>query len=86
MQGATALQNLVFIMENQNQNPTVRYRFTQKFGDDDSTNKEVFANVKDALLDLIQSGKELDFRAIDENPLSQMFKAKILSLYFQNTL
>ena len=62
--------------------PTVRYRFTQKFGDDDSTNKEVFANVKDALLDLIQSGKELDFRAIDENPLSQMFKAKILSLYF----
>ena len=29
------LSNLVFIMENQNQNPTVRYRFTQKFGDDD---------------------------------------------------
>lgn len=81
MQGATALKFGIYYGKSKS-DPTVRYRFTQKFGDDDITNKEVFANVKDALLDLIQSGKELDFRAIDENPLSQMFKAKILSLYF----
>ena len=36
------------------------------------------------MLELIKLGesKKLDFPAIDANPLSQMFKAKILSLYF----
>jgi len=36
------------------------------------------------LLDLGQKCAENtpDFSALDENPLSQMFKAKILSLYF----
>jgi Domain of unknown function (DUF3883) len=40
--------------------------------------------VKAALLDLVALGAAdvLDFAAIDANPLSQMFKAKILSLYF----
>jgi hypothetical protein len=31
---------------------------------------------------LIEAGKSLRFADIDENPLSQLFKAKILSLYF----
>jgi hypothetical protein len=40
--------------------------------------------VKAALLDLVALGAtdHPDFAAIGANPLSQMFKAKILSLYF----
>lgn len=56
-----------------------RYRFTKKFG---RNKKEAFDSVKLALLSLIRAGKSRDFHAIDNNPLSQMLKAKILSLYF----
>lgn len=58
-----------------------KYRFTQKFG---KTQDEAFKAVRVALLDLIQLGGKSnpDFEQIDSNPLSQMFKAKILSLYF----
>lgn len=59
--------------------PTRKYRFTKKYG---RTEAEAFKNVKAALLKLLQDGDALDFQAIDANPLSQMFKAKILSLYF----
>jgi len=57
------------------------YRFTQKFG---KTRDEAFKNVKKSLCDLVQLGAEsnLNFKAIDGNQLSQMFKAKILSLYY----
>lgn len=58
---------------------TMKYRFTQKFG---TSVKEAFDNVKAALLQLVNAGKSKDFEKIDNNPLSQMFKAKILSLYF----
>jgi hypothetical protein len=57
----------------------MKYRFTQKFG---TSKTEAFDNVKDALLSLVNAGKLKDFENIDQNPLSQMFKAKILSLYF----
>ena len=61
--------------------PTRKYRFTEKFG---TTEKDAFAAVKAALLDLVALGAadSPDFRAIDANLLSQMFKAKILSLYY----
>lgn len=61
--------------------PQKIYRFTRKFGE---TPKDAFRSVKEALLALARLGKapNLDFAAIDANPLSQMFKAKILSLYF----
>ena len=61
--------------------PTRKYRFTEKFG---TNEKEAFASVKAALLDLVALGASPrpDFKAIDDNPLSQMFKAKILSLYY----
>ena len=55
-----------------------KYRATRKFG---GNVEEAFTNVKKALIDLIDAGKVKNFRSIDENPLSQMFKAKILSLY-----
>ncbi|MDO8458488.1 MAG: DUF3883 domain-containing protein [Burkholderiaceae bacterium] len=61
--------------------PEKIYRFTRKFGE---TADMAFVSVKAALLELISLGeaKLLDFVKIDANPLSQMFKAKILSLYF----
>lgn len=61
--------------------PTVRYRFAQKYG---SSPPDAFANVKRAIIELVQLGaaRNPDFKAIDANPLSQMFKAKILSLYY----
>ena len=60
--------------------PAHRYRFVErKFG---HSKIAAFSAVKDALLRLIEDGRALRFEAIDKNPLSQMFKAKILSLYF----
>lgn len=61
--------------------PTHKYRFRDRFG---TNEKEAFEAVKAAVLYLVKLGAEEqpDFAAIDANPLSQMFKAKILSLYF----
>jgi hypothetical protein len=59
--------------------PDERYRFGSRWGD---TPEQAFDSVRSALLDLLRDGKEMKFQAVDENPLSQMFKAKILSLYF----
>lgn len=62
------------------QDAAVRYRFVEsKFG---HTKYEAFASVKASLLKLVRDGKAMRFQEIDENSLSQMFKAKILSLYF----
>jgi Domain of unknown function (DUF3883) len=59
--------------------PNKRYRSNVKFG---RKKEEAFENVKAALLELLLAGEKLDFQAITENPLSQMLKAKVLSLYF----
>lgn len=59
--------------------PNEKYRFGSRWGD---TPEQAFDSVHSALLDLLRDGKKLEFQAVDENPLSQMFKAKILSLYF----
>lgn len=63
--------------------PQKKYRVTRRFGETE-TRDDAFRSVKDTLLDLIRLGKaaQLDFSEIDRNLLSQMFKAKILSLYF----
>lgn len=78
MQGATAKKFGIYFGKTKS-DPTMRYRFAQKFG---KTENEAFDGVKEALLNLVKAGKSKSFREIDENPLSQMFKAKILSLYF----
>lgn len=78
MQGATANKFGIYFGKTKS-DPTIRYRFTQKFG---QTKNEAFDGVKEALLNLVKAGKSKNFSEIDENPLSQMFKAKILSLYF----
>jgi hypothetical protein len=80
IQGATAFKFGIYFGRTKSDSQQT-YRFTAKFG----KNKEVaFAAIKDAVLDLVQEGSRRDpnFSAIDGNPLSQMFKAKILSLYF----
>lgn len=78
MQGATANKFGIYFGKIKS-DPTMQYRFTQKFG---KTKKEAFDGVKNALLNLVKAGESKSFNEIDENPLSQMFKAKILSLYF----
>lgn len=56
-----------------------KYRFAKKFG---SNHKEAFLSVKSALVKLIKDAKAERYKEVDKNPLSQMFKAKVISLYF----
>ena len=80
IQGATSFKFGIYFGKTKS-DPTRKYRFTEKFG---ITEKAAFAAVKTALLDLVALGAAdaPDFAPIDANPLSQMFKAKILSLYY----
>ena len=80
IQGATSLKFGIYFGRTKS-DATRKYRFVAKFG---ATEKDAFAAVKAALIDLVKLGADEapDFAAIDKNPLSQMFKAKILSLYF----
>lgn len=82
IQGATASKFGVYFGKIKGESKKA-YRFTKRYGNSCS---EAFDSVKNALLELVNLGraKTLDFSAIDANPLSQMFKAKILSLYFPN--
>jgi hypothetical protein len=58
---------------------TYKYRFTSKFG---KTYQEAFKNIKTAILELISFGAKSDIESIIKNPISPMFKGKILSTYF----
>lgn len=78
IQGATASKFGIYFGKTKSA-PKKQYRFTRKFG---ANKSEAFQEVKVALLDLVKAGKSKNFSAIDSNGLSQMFKAKILSLYF----
>ncbi len=80
IQGATSEKFGIYFGKTKSDHNRI-YRFTRRFG---ATKEDAFRSVKDALLALIRLGQvsDLDFEAIDANPLSQMFKAKILSLYF----
>lgn len=81
IQGATANKFGIYFGKTKS-DPKKKYRFTQKFG---STKSTAFSAVKTALLSLIEDGETSNFAAIENNPLSQMLKAKILSLYFPET-
>lgn len=66
---------------------TERFRYTKKFSSglpNQGAERAAFSNVRKALVELVRDGESLDFHAIDSNPLSQMLKAKTLSLYFPN--
>ncbi|MET4489786.1 DUF3883 domain-containing protein [Bradyrhizobium sp. LA7.1] len=77
--GSTAFKFGIYFGKIQS-DPLRRYRFVEsKFG---HSKNEAFAAVKAALLQLTKDGAARRFEQIDFNPLSPMFKAKILSLYF----
>ena len=80
IQGATAVKFGIYFGRTKS-DPTRKYRFSEKFGRNASG---AFRGAKKALLNLVALGAATspDFARIDANPLSQMFKAKILSLYF----
>lgn len=80
IQGSTSSKFGIYFGKTKS-DPKKIYRFTRKYGE---TKEGAFRAVKTALLELVGLGGEnnLDFSAIDANPLSQMFKAKILSLYY----
>lgn len=80
IQGATAEKFGIYFGKIKD-DPSKKYRFTQRYGNDPD---EAFGTVKRTLLELVALAKArtLDFALIDKNLLSQMFKAKILSLYF----
>lgn len=81
IQGATAKKFGIYYGITKNDKHKKYHTAKNKFGDNE---KEAFKNIKQALIELISLGsaKKLDFESIDNNNLSQMFKAKILSLYF----
>jgi hypothetical protein len=59
--------------------PILKYRFTKRFG---NTYQEAFGNIKKAIIQLIEMGVSQDIEGIIANPISPMFKGKILSTYF----
>jgi hypothetical protein len=80
IQGATSRKFGIYFGKTKS-DPRLRYRYVNRFG---NTPETAFGSIKSALVDLVRmgAGAHLDYTALDSNPLSQMFKAKILSLYF----
>lgn len=76
--GATAFKFGIYFGKTQS-DPKMQYRFTSKFG---TTEDIAFQNVKSAILQLLETVKKEDLDGIRNNPLSPMFKGKILSTYF----
>jgi hypothetical protein len=75
--GATAFKFGIYYGHTKT-DPTQRYRYVKRAG---TTPTEAFEWVKRNLVELVSAGDALDFEAIEKNPLSQMMKAKVLSLY-----
>jgi hypothetical protein len=80
--GSTALKFGIYYGKTKS-DPKMKYRFSKKFG---KTPNRAFTSIKNSLIELINLGsaKTPDFELIDKNKLSQMLKAKVLSLYFPN--
>jgi hypothetical protein len=56
-----------------------KYRHASRFGD---TYQEAFEKVRQSILELLDAGKDENLNSIVKNPISPMFKGKILSTYF----
>ncbi|MFH1049270.1 MAG: DUF3883 domain-containing protein [Patescibacteria group bacterium] len=76
--GATAFKFGIYYGKTKSDS-TMKYRFTSKFGTNES---KAFQNVKSAILSLLRSAKNNNLDDIKNNPISPMFKGKILSTYF----
>jgi hypothetical protein len=80
IQGATSLKFGIYYGRTK-KDPQMRYRYQPRLG---LNEQQAYHHIKQHLLQLVALGeaRTLKFSAIDATPLSQMFKAKILSLYF----
>lgn len=58
-----------------------RYEWITRFGDDE---KQSFVNVKNCIVELIEAGRVGDCERIKNSLLSEMFKSKILYIYYPN--
>ena len=76
--GATAFKFGIYFGRTKS-DPIRKYRFRKKFGNDKG---EAFQKVKEAIINLLDAAKKEDIGSIRENPLSPMFKGKILSTYY----
>lgn len=56
-----------------------KYRHTKKFG---NNYIEAFESVKKSLIDLVIAGSQENLQALVSNPISTMFKGKVLSTYY----
>jgi hypothetical protein len=75
--GATAFKFGIYFGRTR-QDPKDEYRFRPHWG---HTRANVFAAVKQAIVDLLEAAANRDLNAIAENPLSPMVKGKLLFLY-----
>ncbi|MGB3254558.1 DUF3883 domain-containing protein [Buttiauxella gaviniae] len=82
IQGATADKFGIYFGKRKG-SPKVTWQHPTRMG---NNFEDAWQNTHNALIDLIENAqhKHPDFAKIDANPLTQMFKAKILSLYFPN--
>lgn len=55
------------------------YKFSSKFG---TSTDEAFSNVKDAIVSLLNAAEKENFKTIEENLLSDIFKYKLISTYY----
>lgn len=77
--GATARKFGIYFGVSKSEPDKYKWRITSRFGE---TKEEAFNNVKQAIISLINSAENNNLDEIRENPLSNLFKGKILSTYF----
>jgi len=78
MLGATAFKFGVYYGRTK-EDENYKYRFASRFG---KTYQEAFKEVRNSILHLLDAGEVENLEAIVKNPISPMFKGKILSTYF----
>lgn len=75
--GATAFKFGVYYGRTK-RDASERYRFATHWG---SSLKEAFASVKGSIVGLLRAARKGDLQSVDNNPLSRMFKGKLLFVY-----
>lgn len=60
-------------------NESHNYKFLTKFG---TSADEAFFNVKESIVSLLNDAEKENFKAIEDNPLSDIFKYKLISTYY----
>lgn len=77
--GATARKFGIYFGVSKSEPNEYKWRITSRFG---NSKEEAFNNIKSAIISLLDSAENNNINKIRENPLSNLFKGKILSTYF----